>query len=140
MIIGIGVDSVHVERFAHWHEYTQMQLLRVLHAIEIDYCKSTTALQSAQRFAVRFAAKEAFLKAVQSANPKVHYTLLAICKAVYVDKTTTGAPYMVVDWHTLGLDDNANELRVHLSLTHTQTNAVAFVVIEQLSSIQPTHC
>lgn len=63
MIIGIGVDLVDVKRFEsiifRWqHKF----LKRVFTDTEIRYCN--TKKHPAQRFATRFAAKEAFIKAL----------------------------------------------------------------------------
>jgi len=69
MIIGIGVDLVDVRRFEsiifRWRERF---LKRVFTDKEIRYCN--TKKHPAQRFATRFAAKEAFIKALFSRNQK----------------------------------------------------------------------
>lgn len=63
MIIGMGVDIVDVSRIEsiifRWHERF---LKRVFTDAEIKYCNNKK--NPAQRFATRFAAKEAFIKAL----------------------------------------------------------------------------
>lgn len=63
MIIGIGVDLVDVRRFETViYRWQQRFLRRVFTDKEIKYCN--TRKHPAQRFATRFAAKEAFIKAL----------------------------------------------------------------------------
>lgn len=63
MILGIGIDLVDVERFEsiifRWRERF---LRRVFTDKEIKYCNNRK--NPAQRFATRYAAKEAFIKAL----------------------------------------------------------------------------
>ncbi len=67
MILAIGHDIVEINRFAHWHTYSLKKLSKVFNQSEIDYCLQHPAY-TAQRFAVRFAAKEAAYKALCSAQ------------------------------------------------------------------------
>lgn len=63
MIIGIGVDIVDVRRFETMiFRWKERFLRRVFTDAEIKYCN--TKKHPAQRFATRFAAKEAFIKAL----------------------------------------------------------------------------
>lgn len=63
MILGIGVDLVDVKRFESIIFRWQHRFLkRVFTDKEIRYCN--TKKHPAQRFATRFAAKEAFIKAL----------------------------------------------------------------------------
>ena len=59
MVKGIGIDSIEIARFRLWHTYSYRQLSRIFSSEEIDYCLSNI-IKSSERFAVRFAAKEAF--------------------------------------------------------------------------------
>ena len=56
MICGIGVDSVEIERFALWLDYSKKRLSRIFSLEEIEYCLQQKN-KSAERFAVRFAAR-----------------------------------------------------------------------------------
>ena len=63
MILGIGVDLVDVRRVeAIIYRWQQRFLKRVFTDVEIRYCNNKK--NPAQRFATRFAAKEAFIKAL----------------------------------------------------------------------------
>lgn len=123
MILGIGVDSVEVHRFSQWHTFSRKKLSRIFSEQEIDYCLQQLN-KSAERFAVRFAAREAFFKAFSAAFPEVSIPFLTVCKIVSIKKQV-GRPVLLADW--LSTDG----LSFHLSLTHANTIATAFVIIEQ---------
>jgi holo-[acyl-carrier protein] synthase len=63
MILGIGVDLVDVRRVeAIIYRWQQRFLKRIFTDVEIKYCNNKK--NPAQRFATRFAAKEAMIKAL----------------------------------------------------------------------------
>ena len=61
MILGIGSDIIEIERVKK-QVANQSFVEKIFTKHEIEYCKSIK--NNAQNFAVRFAAKEAFLKAI----------------------------------------------------------------------------
>jgi phosphopantetheine--protein transferase-like protein len=108
------------------------QLKKVLSEEEISYCLKIPSLSS-QRFAARFAAREAFFKAFCSMQKKAELPFLTICKSIKVVHTDDQIPLLEVNWQKL-LPQNKeliDSLTVHCSLTHTEQTATAFVVIEQ---------
>ena len=120
MIVGIGIDSVEISRFSHWHNYTRLR--RVFSQEELAYCLSNPA-KSAERFAARFAAKEAFYKAAGSlGGPQVPF--LKIARHIQVI-SLQGRPVLQVNCKN-------NPGLIHLSLTHTKTIATAVVIIEKI--------
>lgn len=127
MILGIGVDCVAIDRFSLWHQKPKTELLKLLHPEEIAYCLAVPA-KSAERFAARFAAREAFFKAVPAFLGSIPF--LTLCKQVYVAKLASGQPVLHVEWEEL-LPKGSKKPIVHLSLTHTQTTATAFIVVEK---------
>ena len=131
MVLGIGVDSVQVKRFNEWTSISLAQLKKVFSEEEIVYCLKVPRL-SAQRFAVRFAAREAFFKAL-SAMQQSSQPFLKVCKAVQLMHADNQVPLLQVDWSRLVSDkkDSHNAYVVHCTLTHTSDTATAFVVIEQ---------
>lgn len=130
MILGIGIDSVEVNRFAQWHTYDQKKLLRIFSLKEIDYCLSNPGL-SAQRFAVRFAAREALFKAISTYWPEHSIPFLTLCRATSISKKR--APIIIVDWDMLKLYGiTLEKINLHLSLTHTDQIASAFIILESL--------
>lgn len=126
MIIALGIDSVDIKRFKNWQNYSQNQLRRVFSQAEIDYCLSVPK-KSAERFAIRFAAKEAFFKSISQLYPEKCFQLLVVAKNCEIIKTVS-APELSVDWHALNLPN----LKALISLTHTQKTASAAVIIQEL--------
>lgn len=130
MIIGTGIDSVETKRFALWYQHDKQKLLRIFSEQEIEYCLSNIEL-SAQRFAVRFAAREALFKAISAHWPDHSVPFLTLCRTTTIIKKR--APHIIVD-NTL-LQPYGTSLactKIHLSLTHTQQTATAFVILEAL--------
>ncbi len=124
MILGIGTDITDIQRFTHWHKKPRRQLLRLFSAEEIDYCQAIPNL-SAERFAARFAAKEAFLKAYGTwQNQQV--PLSAACKAVSVTKNKENLPYLLIDWQVFTAPFTP---ACHLSIAHSKTVAIAHVIL-----------
>jgi holo-[acyl-carrier protein] synthase len=134
MILGIGVDIIDIHRFAEWHIKPQTELLRVFSQEEITYCLHENKQCSAERFAVRFAAKEAFFKAYHamfsSLGQEPTQSLLTIQKHVSVSRLLNGAPMLNVNWKALLPEDIAPP-SVHVSLSHAQSQAVAMVILEK---------
>lgn len=131
-MIGLGIDSVEIERFAHWCAYPKKSLMRIFSETEIEYCLSSPSL-SAQRFAARFAAREAFLKALSSIHPEHRFALLTVCKSLEIAHNSNGSPRLIANWGRL-LPNlvSASGMACAFSLTHTQTTATAIVQIIDL--------
>ena len=134
MILSVGIDSVSVERFKSWSSINATQLKKVFPEEEIAYCLKTPQL-SAQRFAVRFAAREAFFKALCSMQKKAEHPFLKVCKSVKLLHTDNQIPVLEVQWSKLTSKhetaQSVESLVIHCSLTHTCDIATAFVVIEK---------
>ncbi len=130
MIIGIGIDTVKVERFEPWVLYPKEKLLKVFSESEIEYSLSLPK-KAPERLAARFAAKEAFLKA---AHNLLHGTesnsFLKVCKQVEIVRKKCGKPELKVDWQGLSIDgENVSCL---ISLSHTADIASAIILLEAL--------
>lgn len=132
----IGIDSVSVQRFEHWHTYSKARLKRIFSDEEIGYCLSNNK-QSAPRFAVRFAVKEAFLKALSNAFPEQRFLLLTVCKQVSVIKRENGSTDLQIDWKALMPD--AAHLHSSVSLTHTREIATAIVLLSNFAHLSAHH-
>ncbi len=130
MIIGTGIDLVEVARFTDWHKKTIPQLLRIFSQEEIDYCLSQ-AEKSAQRFAVRFAAREAFYKALCAAWPNMPIPFLTLCSMITITKQHR-VPKLIVDWNQIkDIPENIKVGVIHCSLAHERLHAIALVTLEQ---------
>ncbi len=115
MIIGIGVDIIDVGRIRKLAEKNPRFLERVFTAEEIAYCSGK--MNEHQHLAARFAAKEAFFKAL---GKKIKWTDVGIVNR------SSGKPDLVIkDQESFPFD------RTHVSLSHLQDYAVACVVLEK---------
>lgn len=129
MITGVGIDSVEIKRFQNWHTYPKKQLLKVFTETEITYCLSQPN-QSAQRFAARFAVREAFFKALCSSYPEIKFPFLTCCKAIEVKHYPNGAPFLAIAWQQLNMPQEA-PIQAICSLTHTDNTATALVILQK---------
>lgn len=123
--IAIGIDFITINRFDSWKCFDDKQLLKIFSQREIEYARSNELLFS-QRLAVRFAAKEAFLKALQQISPQKKLPFLTIAKIVSVNNHSNGMPFLKVDWNMLAIKKN---FQTSLSLTHERCHATAIVII-----------
>lgn len=122
MIIGIGLDVVHVERLVHWQNNPGL-LERYFHQDELASAraKGSGAILS---LAARFAAKEAFGKAIGTGLSGI--TL----KNILVLNNHNGKPCMQLFGNALDAFHATGGEIIHISLTHERDNALAMVVIE----------
>ena len=126
MIFGIGIDTIEVPRIARSIEiYDDQFLYRIFSPEEIHYCARRP--HAAEHFAARFAAKEAYAKALGTGVRRGF-----IWKQVVVFKEPSGRPFL----RLLGeMEPRAKRIIgsdsiIRLSLSHTKENAEAIVTIE----------
>ena len=97
---------------------------RVFTDAERDYCESKGAA-AAQSYAARFAAKEAFLKALKTGwRGKITWRDMEILN------DAEGVPSLTVNGEARRILDEMGGPRVHISISHTTEHAVAYVVLE----------
>jgi len=123
MIKGIGIDAVEIERFQDFRLYPKKRLSRLFSQEEIIYCLREP-LKSAERFAGRFAAKEALYKALTQTYGKPPAPFLKLCS--YASITLTPAPHFIIEWEMLELP----AFSVLVTITHTKDSAFAQVIIQ----------
>jgi holo-[acyl-carrier protein] synthase len=123
MIVGIGTDITEVERIANTlRVYGERFERKVFSDEEIAYCRLTPR-RSAERYAARFAAKEALAKALGLGMARGLWW-----RDIAVRKLPSGQPELLLSGEAARL---CTGLRSHLSLTHTDTMAMAVVVLER---------
>lgn len=126
MIYGIGVDLIRVARLARVLErFGDRFLQRVFTAREIAYCR-TRHRQGVYQLAQRFAAKEAFSKAlgVGLRAGGIRW------REVEVLPDQMGKPELYVSGRAAELCRAHGITRMHVSLTDEDGHAVAMVVLE----------
>ena len=125
MIVGIGVDEAEVGRMAAVLARTPSMRGRLFTAAEQSYADSAEPRMAAQRYAARFAAKEAVLKALSAG--------LGACKFVEIEvvrDAESGAPTLALHGAAAALAQERGVDRFHVSMTHTESRATVFVVAE----------
>ena len=122
MIVGVGVDDVDVPRLQAALARTPSMRGRLFTEGERKYAE--TARDPTARFAARFAAKEAVLKAMGVGLGACRWT------DIEVARDDDGAPSLVLHGRAAELAADRGVARWHLSLTHDGGRAVAFVVAE----------
>jgi holo-[acyl-carrier protein] synthase len=121
-MLEIGIDIVKVERFERWLTNTGL-LHRFFHERDLKFALSQ-GVGKAQSLAGRFAAKEAFIKAL---GPDYGGFPL---KDIYVSNDGRGKPHLVLLGAAKSAFEESGAQKTHLSLTHEKDNAVAVVVME----------
>ena len=122
MILGIGVDVVHVGRIRHWESVPGL-VERFFHPEEAADARSRGAGESLS-LAARFAAKEAFGKALGTGLAGMRLG------DIQVVNDPIGRPEMVLHGSALARLGTIGGARVHISLTHESDNAIAIAIIE----------
>ena len=122
-MLGIGCDLADVERI----EKAIMRKgfkERVFTQEEIAYCTGSHG-DKAQSYAARFAAKEAFLKAIGT-DLRGSGQLTEIS----VTNDELGKPELKVTGYYAAYAEKLGVKKIHLTLSHTSTTAMAVVVLE----------
>lgn len=122
MIVGIGVDIIEVERMERAVRRARRLLARVFTPAELEYC--LRARNPFLRLAVRFAAKEAVMKALGCGWGQVGW------REIEVQHDGAGRPQVVLRGRARALAEERRIGRLLLSLAHTEQYAVAQVVAE----------
>ena len=126
-IVGVGVDAVDVARFRRVLERRPRFATRCFTDSEqSDAGRSTDTVQS---LAARFAAKEAVMKALGAGIGAFALTDVEVRRAAGTG-ATRNAPSLVLHGTAATLAGARGAGRFHLSLTHTDGVAIAFVVAE----------
>ncbi len=124
MIAGLGVDIVSVKRIHDLSQRWQSHFLqKIFSESEIDYCTAKTGRAVSQSFAARFAAKEAFKKALTASGN----TMPLNWKDVWVEHTEEDVPFLRFSNQ---LQKEMELFDCHLSLSHENDFAVAMVILE----------
>jgi holo-[acyl-carrier protein] synthase len=124
MIAGIGIDIIEVERVATKISKEAGFRELVFSGKEISYCETKT--DKFVHYAARFAAKEAFFKAIGTG-----WTEGTAFNEVEITNNDAGKPVLSLLgatgklWVALGI------ITISLSLSHLKTIACAIVIIEK---------
>ena len=124
IIVGTGVDIAEVPRVAAAIErFGERFLKRVFTAAEVRYCRSKH--NAVERFAARFAAKEAALKAIGTG-----WRLGVAWTDVEVRREPGGRPTIGFTGKAADFAARLGVKRTSLSMSHTKEHAIAQVILE----------
>ena len=123
MIAGLGIDMIEVERVATKISREAGFRELVFSKKEIDYCESKT--DKFVHYAARFAAKEAFFKALGTG-----WAEGTAFNEVEITNDATGKPELSLLGATATSLVVNGIIKISLSLSHLKTIASAIVIIE----------
>lgn len=123
MILGTGIDIIEVERIAEKIGKGQGFRELVFSPEEIAYCEKQT--HKNQHYAGRFAAKEAFLKALGTGwlNGTAFHEIEIL-------HNSNGQPQLQLKGATAQTLASYKIGRIHVSLSHQKSMATAIVILE----------
>ncbi|HWO96159.1 MAG TPA: holo-ACP synthase [Bacillus sp. (in: firmicutes)] len=120
MIKGIGIDIVEIQRIKNISERQKGFIERILGEEEINQYEQMSSKRKVEFLAGRFAAKEAYAKALGTGIGK-HLSF----QDIQIEYDQHGKPF---------IQSPADGMAIHLSISHSEQYAVAQVIIESLSS------
>ncbi len=123
MIFGIGIDILETKRIKN--SINQKGFLeKVFTAKEIEICNNSKIAY--QKFTARFAAKEAFMKALGTGWRKgVKF------KEIEIRNNSDGMPYIILYGKTKEIAKKLNINKIHLSMSHIKEYANSIVILEK---------
>jgi holo-[acyl-carrier protein] synthase len=125
MIVGTGIDIAEVRRIREAIErHGERFLKRIFTEGEIQYCESKA--NRVERYAARFAAKEAGMKAIGTGwNHGVRW------RDIEVARKPGGRPTLQLHGKAAEFAAKLGATNIALSLTHTAEQAIAQVILEK---------
>ncbi|MFT3909602.1 MAG: holo-ACP synthase [Ferruginibacter sp.] len=123
MILGTGIDMIEVERVSEKMSRAEGFREMVFSKNEIEYCE--TKKHKFEHYAARFAAKEAFYKAIGAG-----WMNGTAFNEIEITNDEKGKPSLILLGGTAQLMDQMGIKHIHVSLTHLKTMASAIVIIE----------
>ena len=121
-MIGIGVDAVEIERFRRSLLRTPTLRTRLFTQDELAYVAPKN--DPVPSLAARFASREAVMKALGVGLGAFGF------HDVWVSRAQSGAPQLNISGAAQELADAAGVRRWHLSITHSDLIAIAYVIAE----------
>jgi holo-[acyl-carrier protein] synthase len=122
MVQGIGVDIIEIDRIREMIErHGDRFLLKIFTETEIEYCRSKKI--PFQHYAARYAAKEAFSKAIATGwRGEFRW------RDIEVSNNEFGQPSITLYGK---LADRLGTDKVLISMSHSDNTVIAFVIIEK---------
>jgi holo-[acyl-carrier protein] synthase len=126
MIVGLGIDIIEIARIGEvFRKYPDRFPGKILTEQEQAYCRQFA--DPLPEIAARFAAKEAFSKAIGTGM-----TRGTVWKDIEVIKEPGKPPRIHLNGEAKKWTERLGINNIHLSLTHTEKNAAAVVTVEKV--------
>jgi holo-[acyl-carrier protein] synthase len=124
MIVGIGIDIQPVASIAQSIQ-RQTFIDKVFTPAEVQLCQRQPR-RSAEHFAGKYAAKEAYMKAIGAGiRQGVWFTQIEILNRA------SGAPYVVTHRKAKSLTEELGVQTTHITISHTSDVAVGLIILEK---------
>jgi holo-[acyl-carrier protein] synthase len=124
LILGIGTDLIEVDRVAKEFARDIGFKEEIFGQSEIKYCEQKKF--SAENYAARYAAKEAFFKALGSG-----WRYGMRFKEIEIVNDDVGKPELLLSGKAKQFTENLRVSKIHVSLSHEKKLATAFVILEK---------
>jgi len=124
MIYGLGTDIIEIRRIEKAIESNKSFKTKIFHQSEIDGCENRADKYLC--YAARFAAKEAFFKALGTG-----WREGMAFNEIVIKKDELGKPKIELKGVTLDFCEKIGKMNFHLSVSHEREYAVATVIIEK---------
>ena len=125
MVFGIGTDIIEVKRMEKHLEGNDALKKKLFTVDEQAYCEKGK-VTIWQRYAARFAAKEAFFKALGTG-----YRYGMAFHEIEVKNDELGKPYIVPHGKVASFLSEQKIKEIHLTISHVKEMASAFVILEK---------
>lgn len=129
--VGLGVDIVEVARMEAILSRSPAFAKRVFSQAEQDYCNSKA--NAATHYALRFAAKEAVVKALGTG-----FSDGVGVRDIEVERASSGKPSVRLSGRALEVADEQGVRSISISLSYTKTDAVACALAVTEASMKAT--
>jgi holo-[acyl-carrier protein] synthase len=131
----VGIDIVSVEEVSQSLErFGERYVRRVFTDHEAEYCRAGAGRAAAERFAARFAAKEATLKALRPETPSADW------RSIEVLRHASGRCEVVLHGEAAALATRQGICALALSMSHHADSAAAVVVAQVATPEDEQEC
>jgi len=124
LILGVGIDIIEVARIGKLIDRQTRFKTKIFSKKEIEYCESFKA-NRAQHYAARYAAKEAFFKAIG-----IGYRNGLTFTEISIENDDLGKPTVNLSGSARALAESQGFANIKVSLSHIKEYAGAIVIIE----------
>ena len=122
LIVGVGVDIIEISRIKDAAEKNTSFIEKIYTENEIEYLKSRNFRP--EYLAGRFAAKEAISKALGTGI--FQFSM----REIEIDRNANGKPVVILRGKAKQIAQKFGEYKIHISISHSRENAVAYAVLE----------